>query len=70
MSKYLGTCTDLNWIVSSACDGGQCIQVARNGEFVVIGNNNSAGGLTSTFTVDEWQKFLIGAKLGDFDGIA
>jgi len=70
MPRYPGASADLSWTVSSACDGGQCIRVARNGEFVVIGNTNNPEGLTGAFTVDEWQKFLIGAKLGDFDGIA
>lgn len=70
MSKHSGAPADLNWTVSSACEGGQCIRVARNGEFVMVGNTSNPDGLTSAFTVDEWQRFLIGVKLGDFDGIA
>jgi hypothetical protein len=61
---------DLDWYVSRTCDNGQCIKVARTGEFVVIGNTTKPDGPVSEFTVEEWRQFLAGAKLGDFDGIA
>jgi Domain of unknown function (DUF397) len=61
---------NLDWSVSRTCDNGQCIQVARNGDFVVIGNTNMPEGPFGEFTVDEWRHFLAGAKMGDFDGIA
>lgn len=69
MSKHVPA-PDLDWSVSSTCDGGQCIRVAREGEFVMIGDTNNPAGPVSRFTVDEWRHFLTGAKLGDFDGIA
>lgn len=61
---------DLDWSVSSTCDGGQCIRVARQGEVVMIGSTCDPDGPVSEFTVAEWRHFLAGAKLGDFDGIA
>lgn len=61
---------DLDWYVSRTCDNGQCIKVARTGEFVLIGNTTKPDGPVSEFTVEEWRQFLAGAKLGDFDGIA
>ncbi len=51
------------------CDAGTCVGVARQGEFVVIGNTGDPGGPISKFTVDEWNAFLAGAKLGDFDDL-
>jgi Domain of unknown function (DUF397) len=60
----------LDWSVSSTCDGGQCIRVARQGEVVIIGSTSDPRGPVSEFTVAEWRHFLAGAKLGDFDGIA
>lgn len=60
---------DLDWHVSRTCEGGQCIKVARQGEFVLIGNTSKPEGPVSEFTTDEWRQFLAGAKLGDFDGI-
>jgi hypothetical protein len=61
---------DLDWHISRTCDNGQCIKVARAGEFVVIGNTAKPEGPAGEFTVDEWRHFLAGVKLGDFDGIA
>ena len=60
---------DLNWQVSRTCEGGQCIKVARQGEFILIGNTSEPEGPVSEFTTDEWRQFLAGVKLGDFDGI-
>jgi hypothetical protein len=60
---------DLDWRVSRTCESGACIQVARKGESVLIGNTNQPG-LVNEFSADEWRHFLMGAKNGDFDGIA
>jgi predicted secreted Zn-dependent protease len=60
---------DLDWRVSRTCDNGQCIKVARSGDFVIIGNTTSPEGPFGEFTVDEWSHFLTGVKMGDFDGI-
>ena len=70
MPSRKSTAGDLDWRVSRTCDNGQCIKVARAGEFVVIGNTTRPEGPVSEFTVDEWRHFLAGVKLGDFDGIA
>jgi hypothetical protein len=61
---------DPDWYVSRTCEGGACIQVARRGESVLIGNTNQPEGPVSEFTTDEWRRFLLGVKSGDFDGIA
>jgi hypothetical protein len=60
----------LDWHVSRSCEGGQCIKVARHGEFVVIGNPNNIEGGIGEFTAEEWRHFVVGVKLGDFDDIA
>jgi predicted secreted Zn-dependent protease len=68
--SYESAAGDLDWHVSRTCDNGQCVKVARAGEFVVIGNTTRPEGLVNEFTVEEWRHFLAGVKLGDFDGIA
>ena len=40
------------------------------GQTVVIGNTATPEGPLSEFTLDEWRRFLAGAKQGDFDGVA
>jgi len=61
---------NLDWQISRTCDGGQCIGVARKGDAVLIGNTSNPQAPVSEFTVSEWQQFLAGVKLGDFDTIA
>ena len=70
MARYISFPDGLDWYVSSHCEGGQCIKVARHGELVIIGNTNKPEGPFGEFTKDEWRQFIAGAKLGDFDGIA
>jgi uncharacterized protein DUF397 len=70
MSTDASTPGDHDWRVSRTCDGGQCIKVARNGNYVLIGNTSDLEAPVNEFTIDEWRHFLAGAKLGDFDGIA
>jgi Domain of unknown function (DUF397) len=70
VARYMSFADGLDWYVSSLCESGQCIKVAKHGEFVVIGNTNKPEGPFEEFTRDEWRQFIAGAKLGDFDGIA
>jgi hypothetical protein len=61
---------DIAWRISSRCDSGQCVGVARQGDSVLIVNTSNPEGAVSEFTIDEWRQFLSGVKLGDFDGIS
>ena len=70
MSIYKAEQVNLAWQISRTCDGGQCIGVARRGDAVLIGNTSNPLAPVSEFTVSEWEQFLAGVKLGDFDGIA
>jgi hypothetical protein len=36
----------------------------------LIGNTSVPGGAVSEFSIEEWQQFLAGVKLGDFDELA
>jgi hypothetical protein len=60
---------DLNWLVSSTCESGACVAVARMGDSVLIRRINAEGPIVE-FTTAEWLHFLAGAKQGDFDNIA
>ena len=60
---------DLDWRVSRTCESGACIMVARVGDSVVFGNTGHPNGPTYTYSRAEWNEFLAGAKLGDFDDI-
>ncbi len=70
MSIYSEVPGSVAWRISSACDHGSCVGVARQGEFVIIGNTSTPDSPISKFTVEEWGAFLAGVKLGDFDDLA
>jgi hypothetical protein len=61
---------NFNWRITSQCESGGCVGVARDQEFVVIGNSSSPEAPVSRFTRQEWRAFIAGVKLGDFDDIA
>jgi hypothetical protein len=57
---------DVAWRISSKCDSGACVGVARQDEFVIVGNTSKPGSPVSRFTVEEWGAFLGRVKHGDF----
>ena len=69
MSTHTPVRGDLEWRVY-ACESGACVGVARQGQYVFIGNTSNPESPVSEFTTDEWRRFLAGVKLGHFDDIA
>jgi predicted secreted Zn-dependent protease len=61
---------DFDWRISSQCESGACVGVARHDEFVLIGNSSDPEAPVSRFTWQEWSAFIAGVKLGDFDDLA
>ena len=59
----------LTWRVSRTCDGGACVMVARDGEFVLFGNTENPGGPKLSFTRAEVAAFATGIKSGEFDDL-
>jgi predicted secreted Zn-dependent protease len=60
---------ELNWQVARECNGGACIQVAAQGEQIVIGDSKNPKGPILTYSRTEWDAFANGLRQGDFDGI-
>lgn len=69
MSIYMEVPGGLRWRTSRTCDGGACVGVARDGDFIVVGNTADPMAAVSRFTAREWSAFLAGVKLGDFDDL-
>jgi predicted secreted Zn-dependent protease len=69
MSTSPAVSGSVDWRVSRACDSGACVGVARQGEFVLIGDTSSPEAPVSRFTSEEWSAFVAGVKLGDFDDL-
>ena len=69
MSANSAALEGTGWRISSACDGGTCVGVARQGDVIFIGNTGSLQDGVSRFTAQEWKAFVAGVKLGDFDDL-
>lgn len=70
MSVNASATGDIKWRVSRTCESGACVMVARQGDFILLGNTSQPDGPLYTYTRSEWKEFLAGAKLGDFDDLA
>ena len=57
------------WIMSSRStgNGGSCVQARRHAGLIEVRNSKNPGAGSTTFTVEEWDSFLDGAKKGEFD---
>jgi hypothetical protein len=57
------------WVKSSlSFSNGNCVEVAElPGGLVAVRNSRDPEGAVLTFTQGEWEAFLGGARLGEFD---
>ena len=46
---------------------GDCVEVAKTDEGIVVRDSKNRDKGTLTFTPDEWDAFVVGAKNGEFD---
>ncbi len=55
------------WRKSSRSESGNCVEVCVGSREVQIRNSRDRQGLVLTFSFPEWQAFLEGAALGEFN---
>lgn len=55
----------LNWTRSSFCDSSACAEVLVLEDGVLMRNSRTR--LATTYTREEWEAFILGAKDGQFD---
>jgi hypothetical protein len=57
------------WMKSSrsAGNGGNCVEARRHDGVIEVRNSKAPEAGTVRFTTAEWDAFLGGAKLGEFD---
>lgn len=60
---------DTEWMISSRStgNGGSCVQARRFNGLIEVRNSKRPDAGTVTFTVEEWDSFLDGAKKDEFD---
>ncbi|NJC69748.1 DUF397 domain-containing protein [Planosporangium thailandense] len=62
--------TDTPWFKStrSGSNGGQCVEVRRHDGAIQVRDSKAEGtGPVLTFSRDEWEAFIEGARRGEFD---
>ena len=59
--------TDIPWRTAAKSTTGNCVQVARCGDTVIIADSKHPGGPILSYTIPEFDAFLDGAKKGEFD---
>lgn len=57
----------LIWIKGDSCNNAACVEVARNGDAVLIRDSKNPHGPKLEFSNLEWQAFVQGVRNGDFD---
>jgi len=57
----------LHW--QKICNSGACVEVARHQDMIVMRNAQKPNDGVVFCTIEEWQAFISGAKLGEFDGL-
>jgi hypothetical protein len=62
-----GSSTDALWRTAAKSGGGNCVQVARREGNIMIADSKHPGGPILSYTVEEFDAFLDGAKKGEFD---
>ena len=67
MSDFEGSLPDISWRTAVKSSGGSCVQVGRRDGVVVVADSKHPGGPVLSYTLQEWDAFLDGAKKGEFD---
>jgi hypothetical protein len=55
------------WRRSQFCANGSCVEVAHLDNQIAVRDSKDAQGPVLLFTPVEWQAFLDGVRVGDFD---
>ena len=67
MSSFEASLPDIPWRIAVKSSQGTCVQVARRHGMIVVGDSKHPGGPVLSYTPQEWDAFLDGAKKGEFD---
>jgi len=57
------------WRKSSFCTSGECVEIAKRGETVVL-RNSRAPRAEVRYTAEEWHAFVQGLRAGEFDDLS
>ena len=53
------------WRTAKQCDSGACVEIATQGEHVLVRRSADPGGTLITLSRDRWKEFVARVKRGD-----
>lgn len=62
--------SETKWRRSSKCEQGACVEVAGDGDDIVMRDSKHPDGPVLRFTRDEWTAFVGGVVDGEFNDLA
>ncbi|BAL87321.1 hypothetical protein AMIS_21010 [Actinoplanes missouriensis 431] len=57
---------DLPWLKSSRCGTSTCVEVARDGDRILLRDSKNPDVAPLAFTEEEWRAFAAGVEAGEF----
>jgi hypothetical protein len=60
---------DIPWRTAVKSGASNCVRVARRDGMIMIADSKHPGGPVLSYTPQEWDAFLDGAKKGEFDDL-
>jgi hypothetical protein len=57
----------MQWRKSKRCAAADCVEVARDGDSILVRDSKQTDAARLTFTLAEWQSFVEGVRRGEFD---
>jgi hypothetical protein len=64
-----GSGGELVWSRRARCESGACVEVAVDGDTILVRSSTNQRATPVTLSRDEWLEFLAGAKDGAYDSI-
>ena len=61
-----GSTGELTWRTAKRCDGGACVEIATQGEHVLVRRSRDPGGTLITLSRDRWNEFVARVKRDGF----
>ena len=58
---------ELRWQTAKGCSGANCVEVANDGDRILLRDSKNPQIAPMVFTRDEWAVFTEGVRVGDFD---
>jgi hypothetical protein len=64
-----GSGGELAWYQDKRCESGACVEVAVDGDTVLLRSSKNQRATPVALSRDEWREFITGAKDGVYDWI-